>query len=143
MIAQCVQIWMDRPLSAVIRYPTSGWRTRHALKALSQSKSQSRRHKPARYGSGSIIDVPRTVYRWCRPSIRGAFVIGVHGSLHLSRSQFHFLHNTSVRERSGIFALTESQISFEDRHPAFHSLDALRSTWDAAVHFDTYRYVFI
>ena len=75
--------------------------------------------------------------------VRGAVVLGVHGSLLRSGSQFQIVDNTIVRERSAIFAYTKSQISFEDRHAAFHSLGTLRSTWDTAVHHDTYRYVFL
>ena len=75
--------------------------------------------------------------------VRGAVVLGVHDSLLRSGSQFQIVDNTIVRERFAIFAYTKSQISFEDRHAAFHSLGTLRNTSDTAVHHDTYRYVFL
>ena len=100
-------------------------------------QSEALRHQPSRSCSGSIIGVQRPVYRWCRPGVRGAFVIGVHGRLGHILSQVYILLNTCVRERFAIFALTKSQISFEDRHDAFHSLGELGSTWDTEVHFDT------
>ena len=73
------------------------------------------RNKPAKYGSGPLVDVKRSVWRWFKQIVRGASVLGLHGSLHPLPSYFQVVHNTMVREIFSIAALFKRQISFEDR----------------------------
>ena len=81
------------------------------------------------YGSVSMIAGQRCAYRWSRPSVRGAFVIGVHGSLHHVRSSLC----TSVRASCAVFSVTTELPCFQEGYASSQSLGTLRSTWHAAV----------
>jgi hypothetical protein len=119
-----------------------GWQTRCG----SPLQAQSRRAYPARdgdscaitspandvrylYGSVSMIAGQRCAYRWSRPSVRGAFVIGDHGSLDKLRSSLCTIVNAS----GAVFIVTTRLPGFQDGSASSQSLGTLRSTWHAAV----------